>query len=148
MSLGYADRLSYREDLGGTLGSPELHDTDADVARKVAILARYVRSVVRSERLSRQLLCALRSSKMAACARAQVQEADRMVAFTGAGISTACGIPDFRGPDGVWTCQRAQRPPPRLSTSFVAAKPSLTHQARSTRHADRRCWFKASSDSI
>ena len=54
-----------------------------------------------------------------------------MVAFTGAGISTACGIPDFRGPDGVWTCQRAQRPPPRLSTSFVAAKPSLTHQARS-----------------
>ena len=51
-----------------------------------------------------------------------------MVAFTGAGISTACGIPDFRGPNGVWTCQRALRPPPRLSTSFVSAKPSLTHQ--------------------
>ena len=145
MSLGYADRLSYREDLGGTLGSPELHDTDADVARKVAILARFVRTVLHSERLSHQLLRAVqwqhgclrwvRELIVPLCALVQVQEADRMVAFTGAGISTACGIPDFRGPDGVWTCQRAQRPPPRLSTSFVAAKPSLTHQARSARHA-------------
>jgi len=61
MSLGYADRLSYREDLGGTLGSPELHDTNADVARKVAILARYVRGLI------------YRFSLLACCAAATLQ---------------------------------------------------------------------------
>jgi NAD-dependent deacetylase len=35
--------------------------------------------------------------------REWVRSASRIVALTGAGISTESGIPDFRGPKGVWT---------------------------------------------
>ena len=34
---------------------------------------------------------------------AMIHEANAVVPFTGAGISTECGIPDFRSPGGLWT---------------------------------------------
>jgi NAD-dependent deacetylase len=35
--------------------------------------------------------------------RSLIEGADRILPFTGAGISTECGIPDFRSPGGLWT---------------------------------------------
>jgi NAD-dependent deacetylase len=43
------------------------------------------------------------STETVAEVRQWVDESSRVVVLTGAGISTESGIPDFRGPQGVWT---------------------------------------------
>jgi len=50
------------------------------------------------------------------------------IAFTGAGISTSCGIPDYRGPEGVWTL-RAQGKTAKANTTTLKAIPSTTHMS-------------------
>ena len=54
-------------------------------------------------------------------------EAKRLVVFTGAGISTESGLPDFRGPDGIWT--RQAKGLPTEARDFSAAEPNAGHVA-------------------
>jgi mono-ADP-ribosyltransferase sirtuin 6 len=42
MSLGYAEKLSYREDLGGQLGAPEHFDRDDELEAKIGQLVAMV----------------------------------------------------------------------------------------------------------
>lgn len=56
------------------------------------------------------------------------RESKHIVFHTGAGVSTAAGIPDFRGPKGVWTLEEKGLAP-QMETTFDDAKPSLTHMA-------------------
>jgi NAD-dependent deacetylase len=74
-----------------------------------------------------------------------IAEAARIVPFTGAGISTECGIPDFRSPGGLWTRNRpiafdefVASPEARdeswrrrfaMEATFAAAKPGRGHRA-------------------
>jgi hypothetical protein len=44
MSLGYAERLSFREDLGGRLGDPEILEQAQEVLQKVEQLTDLVSS--------------------------------------------------------------------------------------------------------
>ena len=74
-----------------------------------------------------------------------IAAASTIVPFTGAGISTECGIPDFRSPGGLWT---RHRPIPfdefvvsqdardeswrrrfAMESTFAAAKPGRGHRA-------------------
>jgi NAD-dependent deacetylase len=71
---------------------------------------------------------------------AWLSTARRVVALTGAGISTESGIPDFRGPQGVWT--RDPKAEARADIRYYVSDPQvrrdawqqrLNHPARSAR---------------
>jgi len=82
------------------------------------------------------------------CLRTLIEGAQTIVPFTGAGISTECGIPDFRSPGGLWTRNQpipfdefvasaemrdeAWRRRFAMEQSFANAKPGRGHMALSS----------------
>lgn len=51
------------------------------------------------------------------------------VVFTGAGISTESGLPDFRGPDGLWTRRDKGLPPKPSDRPWESVDPNEGHFA-------------------
>ena len=58
-----------------------------------------------------------------------------MVAFTGAGISTESGIPDFRGPNGLWTRWEKGLPNDDTDIDWNEAKPNIGHKILADLHS-------------
>jgi NAD-dependent deacetylase len=56
-------------------------------------------------------------------------EARYPVVFTGAGISTESGLPDFRGPDGLWTRRDKGLAPKPMTRSWDSVEPNKGHTA-------------------
>lgn len=56
-------------------------------------------------------------------------DAQVVVALTGAGISTESGIPDYRGPNGVWTRRDKGLPPPMMAVGWDEVQPNTGHMA-------------------
>ncbi|KAK9881499.1 hypothetical protein WA026_016382 [Henosepilachna vigintioctopunctata] len=82
----------------GVLGVPEIFDSSEDVDKKCAELSELIKN------------------------------SRHCVFHTGAGISTSAGIPDFRGPKGVWTLEKKGEKP-SINISFNDAVPTKTHMA-------------------
>jgi len=58
-----------------------------------------------------------------------VRESNFFVTYTGAGISTSAGIPDFRGPQGVWTLKALNQQRTAPTVERHEAIPTTTHMS-------------------
>ena len=81
MSSGYASRLS-EYPFKGVCGLPEVEESQAESNAKMTKLLDLIKKIRNDKRSD-----------------------PKIVVLTGAGISTAAGINDFRGTNGVWTIE-------------------------------------------
>jgi NAD-dependent SIR2 family protein deacetylase len=58
-----------------------------------------------------------------------IAQSKSLVIFTGAGISTPSGLPDYRGPDGVWTRRDKGLKPKPLGKPWHEFEPNEAHDA-------------------
>ena len=96
----------------GLLGLPELFDSDEALEEKVEQLFRWI------------------------------EQSRHIVIFTGAGLSTSAGIPDFRGPKGVWTLEKKGLKPD-INVSWDEAKVMFQRHsctAPPNQHFQNRAW--------
>jgi NAD-dependent deacetylase len=78
-----------------------------------------------------------------ATARGWIDGARRVVVLTGAGISTDSGIPDFRGPQGVWT--RNPEAEKMATIQHYMADPDVRKRAWKSR-LESRSWLAEPND--
>ena len=84
----------------------------------------------------RQTGIAWTSTNRSDAVRRWVADAERITVLTGAGISTDSGIPDFRGPNGVWTKNPAAEK--TATIQHYLADPEVRRAAWQSRAARRR----------
>jgi len=78
-----------------------------------------------------------------------IKESKYLCCYTGAGISTSCKIPDYRGPKGVWTMQSIGKKMEK-SISLTLALPSPCHYSLVKLHEDKilKCTISTNVDGL
>ena len=122
-SLGYAQRLAWKEDVGGTLGSAEIYFESERVERLAKELAEFIKKAGKIDDEDDDNNETVETKKR----KKTIRRKTGTIVHTGAGISTPAGIPDFRGPKGIWTLQKAGEKLPTSSVPFPLASPTVTH---------------------
>jgi NAD-dependent SIR2 family protein deacetylase len=75
-----------------------------------------------------------------------IRDARVVVWFTGAGISTESGLPDFRGPNGVWTRAEKGLSRPALKRPMEQIEPNAAHLAITGFEKIGKCDFLVSQN--